>query len=202
MTKRQREVLSFIAEHTERSGFPPSIRDIGDRFGLNPSTVHGHITALERKGHIRRRPNQSRSLVLVGPSSHGADSITGFDVPVVGRVAAGPPMLAEENIEETIRLPVGWVPAGCFFLQVEGDSMKDAHILDGDYVLVRPTKTATNGDIVVVLLEDEATVKRFYRRKDHIELRPENSTYEPIEVRPSEEMRFELVGKVAGVLRI
>ena len=217
LTRRQAEVLRFISRHTRQSGFPPSVRDIGDRFGLNPATVHDHIKALERKGHILRRPNQSRSLVVVSP---GADNVTvgrpgvefpgegpgaeipGIEVPIVGQVAAGAPILAEENVEDKVRLPTGWAPAGSFLLRVQGDSMRDAHILNGDYVLVRPDRTASNGEIVVALIEDEATVKRFFRKKDSIELRSENPKYQPIEVRESDEKQFTLVGKVIGVFRI
>ena len=202
LTSRQAEVLQFIGKHSERHGFPPSVRDIGDRFGLNPATVHDHIKALERKGRLLRQPNRSRSLVVIKPDGPTDEHLTPNEVPIVGRVAAGAPILAQENIEDVLRLPEGWAPEGAFLLRVEGDSMQNAHILDGDYVLVRPDKTASNGEIVVAMIEDEATVKRFYRKKNSVELRPENPAYAPIEVRGSEASGFSIVGKVIGVFRV
>ncbi len=202
LTTRQAEILTFIADHSEGHGFPPSVRDIGDRFGLNPATVHDHIKALERKGHLRRHANRSRSLVVITPDRPTRRHITGNEIPVIGSVAAGTPTLAQENIEDVVRLPEGWAPEGAFLLRVEGDSMQDAHILDGDYVLVRPDKTAANGEIVVAMMGDEATVKRFYRRKNSVELRPENPAYAPIEVRGSDATEFSIVGKVIGVFRV
>jgi repressor LexA len=204
LTSRQEQVLRFIEDHTERSGFPPSVRDIGEQFGLNPATVHDHIKALERKGHLLRRPHRSRSLVVVNrkPRDIAPESTEDPGVPIVGRVAAGEPILARENIEDMVHFPGGWAPAGSFLLRVQGDSMQDDHILDGDYVLIRPQKTATNGEIVVALIEDEATVKRFYRTRERIELRPANEAYEPIRIDESEGTTFALVGTVVGVLRI
>ncbi len=202
LTTRQAEVLRFIGDHRERNGFPPSVRDIGDRFGLNPATVHDHIKALERKGRLLRQPNRSRSLVVIEAEGPTEQYLTPNEVPIVGRVAAGAPILAQENIEDVVRLPDGWAPEGAFLLRVEGDSMQDAHILDGDYVLVRPDRTASNGEIVVAMIEDEATVKRFYRMKNSVELRPENPAYAPIKLKGSEATRFGIVGKVIGVFRV
>ena len=198
LTKRQEQVLDFIRDHSRENGFPPSVREIGGRFGLSPATVHDHIKALERKGSLERRANRSRSLVVAEPERQHA---TPTDVPVVGRVAAGSPILAEENIEDVVRLPEGWAADGSFLLKVEGDSMEGAHILDGDYVLVRPQKTASNGEIVVALIEDEATVKRFYKAKNRVELRAENPAYGPIEIEFSEGVSVGIVGKVVGVMR-
>ena len=202
LTTRQAEILNFIASHTRRLGFPPSVRDIGDRFGLNPATVHDHIKALERKGRLLRQPNRSRSLVVIKPEGPTEEHLTPKEVPVIGRVAAGAPILAQENIEDVVRLPYSWAPEGAFLLQVEGESMQDAHILDGDYVLVRPAKTASNGEIVVAMIEDEATVKRFYRTHDRVELRAENVAYPPIEIRESDATGFGIIGKVIGVFRV
>ena len=202
LTTRQAEVLRFVGDHSERNGFPPSVRDIGDRFGLNPATVHDHIKALERKGHLLRQPNRSRSLVVIKPDRPTEPHLKPNEVPIVGRVAAGAPILAQENIEDVVQLPDGWAPEGAFLLRVAGDSMQDAHILNGDYVLVRPSKTASNGEIVVAMIEDEATVKRFYRMKNSVELRPENPAFAPIEVNESESARFGIVGKVIGVFRV
>ena len=202
LTTRQAEILRFVGDHSERNGFPPSVRDIGNRFGLNPATVHDHIKALERKGHLLRQPNRSRSLVVIKPGPPTEPHLKPNEVPIVGRVAAGAPILAQENIEDVVQLPDGWAPEGAFLLRVEGDSMQNAHILNGDYVLVRPGKTASNGEIVVAMIEDEATVKRFYRTKNSVELRPENPAFAPIEVKESESARIGIVGKVIGVFRV
>ena len=202
LTSRQGEVLRFIGKHTEENGFPPSVRDIGDQFGLNPATVHDHIKALERKGHLLRQPKRSRSLVVIKPDRPTEQHLTPNEIPIIGRVAAGAPILAQENIEDVVRLPDGWAPEGAFLLRVEGDSMQDAHILDGDHVLVRPDKNASNGEIVVAMIGDEATVKRFYRKKNSVELRAENPAYAPIVIRGSEATEFGIVGKVIGVFRV
>ena len=201
LTARQRQILDFIRDYGRRHGFSPSVRDIGDRFSVNPATVHDHLKALERKGAIEKQPNLSRSLIVVGDDKR-PDPAMGEGTPLVGRVAAGAPILAEENVEETVRLPDGWAPDGSFLLHVHGESMKDAHILDGDLVLVKPQKTANNGEVVVALIEDEATVKRFYRSDRGIELRPENPAFEPIQIEPSESTSFAIVGTVVGVFRI
>ncbi len=199
LTKRQEQVLEFIRSYTRESGYPPSVRDIGGEFGLSPATVHDHLKAVERKGYLDKTPNRSRSLSV---TKQDPDHLTPTEVPVIGRVAAGSPILAEENVEDVVRLPDGWAPSGSFLLKVQGDSMEDAHILDGDYVLVRPQKTAANGEIVVALIEDEATVKRFYKKANRVELRAENPAYEPIEVDRSDLRSIGLVGKVVGVFRV
>ena len=200
LTARQRQILEFIRDYARRNGFSPSVRDIGQRFSVNPATVHDHLKALERKGAIKKQPNLSRSLIVVDDKPR--DRATGDGTPLVGRVAAGAPILAEENVEEMVRLPEGWAPDGSFLLRVQGESMIDAHILDGDLVLVKPQKTANNGDIVVALIGDEATVKRFYRSDRGIELRPDNSAFEPIQIEPSESTSFSIVGTVIGVFRL
>lgn len=202
LTKRQGQILDFISDHSRDNGFPPSVRDIGEHFGLSPATVHDHIKALERKGALERTANRSRSLVVAAPIKQHSEHATPMDVPVVGRVAAGAPILAEENIEDVVRLPEGWAGEGSFLLRVEGDSMEGAHILDGDLVLVRPQKTASNGEIVVAMIEDEATVKRFHKTTNRVELRAENPAYEPIRIESSEGLSVGIVGKVVGVMRI
>jgi repressor LexA len=206
LTSRQGEVLEFIREYRDREGFPPSVRDIGGHFGLAPSTVHDHVRALEKKGRLEHQPGLSRSFAPLSKESGARERpqrthSPGEGIPVVGRVAAGAPILADENIEERVSLPEGWAPPGAFLLRVEGQSMRDAHILDGDLVLVRPQRDASNDEIVVALIEDEATVKRFRKTARGIELRPENPDYAPIEVGPSEGLRVEIVGKVIGVFR-
>ena len=197
LTEKQRAILDFINECVSENGFPPSVREIGRRFGIYPATVQDHITALERKGYLQKKRFQSRTLSVPASSRRRPDGI-----PIVGRVAAGLPLLAQENIEDMIHLPKDWAPAGAFLLKVQGKSMEGAHILDGDYVLVHPQQTATNGDIVVALIEDEATVKRFYRTDRGITLKAENPKFQPIEIERSEGTSFRLIGRVMGVLRV
>jgi repressor LexA len=198
LTARQRQILDFIRDYGRGNGYAPSVRDIGERFKVNPATVHDHLKALERKGAIGKQPHLSRSLIVVGED----DRSNPAGIPLIGQVAAGAPILAEQNIEDTVKLPEGWAPDGSFLLRVHGESMRDAHILDGDLVLVKPQKSATNGEIVVAQIDDEATVKRFYRSEDGIELRPENPAFEPIQVDTSETTSFAIVGKVVGVFRL
>jgi len=198
LTDRQRAILDFINEYVNDNGFPPSVREIGRHFGIYPATVQDHISALERKGYIQKKRFQSRTL-SVPPSSRRP---SGNGIPIVGRVAAGLPLLAQENIEDMIQLPKHWAPAGAFLLKVQGNSMEGAHILDGDYVLVHPQQSAANGDIVVALIGDEATVKRFYRTERGITLKAENAKFDPIEIERSEAASFSIVGKVMGVLRV
>jgi repressor LexA len=196
LTERQQDILNFINEHVDSNGFPPSIREIGKRFGIYPATVQDHISALERKGYLQKKRFQSRSL-SVSPASRRSSGI-----PVVGNVAAGMPLLARENIEEMIHLPREWAPEGAFLLKVQGNSMEGAHILNGDYVLVHPQQTAANGEIVVALIGDEATVKRFYRNEKGIILKAENPKFTPIEISARQAESFRLIGRVAGVLRV
>lgn len=198
LTERQQAILDFINSYVQDNDFPPSVREIGRQFGIYPATVQDHITALERKGYLRKKKFQSRTLSV--PASSRRRSSDG--IPIIGRVAAGLPLLAQENIEDMIHLPKEWAPAGAFLLKVQGNSMEGAHILDGDYVLVHPQKTAGNGEIVVALIGEEATVKRFYRTDSGITLKAENPGYRPIEIERSEAPSFNIVGKVMGVLRV
>ena len=201
ITDRQQAILDFINECVQENGFPPSVREIGRRFGIYPATVQDHISALERKGYLQKRRFQSRTLSV--PASWRRHSVEGVPgIPIVGRVAAGRPLLAQENIQDMIRLPKDWAPAGAFLLKVQGDSMEGAHILDGDYVLVHPQQTASNAEIVVALIGDEATVKRFYRSERGITLKAENPKYHPIEIERSEAASFQVIGRVVGVLRV
>src|SRR6266446_5666928 len=196
LTDKQQAILDFINEYVEENGFPPSVREIGRKFGIYPATVQDHISALERKGCLQKKRFQSRTLSVPASSRRPPG------IPIVGKVAAGQPVLAQENIEEMIHLPKDWAPAGAFLLKVQGNSMEGAHILNGDYVLVHPQETAANGDIVVALIGDEATVKRFYRSERGITLKPENPKFVPIEIERNEAASFKLVGKVMGVLRV
>jgi repressor LexA len=197
LTERQQSILDFINEYVGENGFPPSVREIGRHFGIYPATVQDHISALERKGHLQKKRFQSRTLSVSASSRR----IPG-GIPIIGKVAAGLPLLAQENIEDMIQLPKDWAPAGAFLLKVQGNSMEGAHILDGDYVLVHPQQTAANGEIVVALIEDEATVKRFYRTDQGITLKAENPKYQTIEIERSEAAAFKVIGKVMGVLRV
>ncbi len=195
LTKRQSEIFDFINRHLEKTGYPPTVREIGKALGLHsPSTVHAHLAKLEKSGVLRRDPSKPRAIeILVGRAKRVIDP----GVPLVGQVAAGAPILAEENIEEMLQMPalIG-ADSGDFALRVRGDSMRDAGILDGDLVVVHPTADAANGEIVVALLEDEATVKRYFREADAIRLQPENPAYEPIIAR-----EVEILGRVIGVFR-
>ena len=183
LTRRQRQIYDFILDQIHRKGYPPSVREIGGAFDLSSSaTVHSHLAALESKGLIRRDPGKPRALEVLDfrDTESPAPSSRTRNIPVVGRIAAGAPILAQENIEETLPLPAEWTDENTFILTVKGDSMIGAGILDGDYLVVRQQNTAQNGDIVVALMEDEATVKTFYKEKDHIRLQPENPALEPI----------------------
>lgn len=195
LTPRQERILEFIINELRTRGYPPSVREICRAVGLrSSSTVHAHLSQLEKKGYIRRDPSKPRAIeVLI----RNQDKEKTIQVPIVGRVTAGEPILAVENLEGTLTLPQNFVgPGEAFLLRVHGDSMTEAGILDGDLVLVRRQETAENGDIVVALLDDEATVKRFFREKGFIRLQPENLHLEPIIAR---EVR--ILGKVIGVLR-
>jgi repressor LexA len=196
LTKRQREIFDFIRRYLRKYGYPPTVREIGQALGLHsPSTVHAHLAKLEQIGLLRRDPSKPRALeVMVGKARK---ALSGPGVPMVGNVAAGEPILAEENIEDYYEVPsVIGGEGGDYILQVRGDSMKDAGILEGDYVVVRPADEAKNGEIVVALLGEEATVKRFYRERDQIRLQPENKAHKPIRTRDAE-----LLGLVVGVFR-
>jgi repressor LexA len=198
LTDRQRQVLDYIKAEVRLKGFPPTVRDIGQAVGLSSSsTVHAHLAALEHKGLIRRDPSKPRALEVLGRESALPTRGDLVELPVVGAVAAGSPILAAENVESVMSLPTEVVrDDATFVLRVKGDSMVDAGILDGDYVVVRQQSTAVNGDIVVALLGDEATVKRFFREADRIRLQPENASMDPIYTRD-----VSVVGKVTAVFR-
>jgi len=196
LTKRQKEIFDYIRKYAAKYGYPPTVREIGKAVGLHSSsTVHAHLANLEKIGLLRRDPAKPRALeLLVGKAKR---AVRGPGLPLVGRVAAGQPILAEEQIEEYLEVPaVIGGEGGDYILRVSGDSMKDAGILEGDYVVVRPAETADDGEIVVALLDDEATVKRFFKEKDRIRLEPENEAYEPITT-----IDAEVLGKVVGVFR-
>jgi repressor LexA len=197
LTSRQKQILEFIKRQTRERGYPPSVREIGEAVGLSSSsTVHGHLARLEEKGYLRRDPTKPRAIEVLD-EGRAVQRHRLVNVPLVGRVTAGTPILAVENIEDYIPLPRDLAGGeGTFLLSVRGDSMIGAGIHDGDLLIVRPQPSADDGDIVVALLEDEATVKRFYRDKRGIRLQPENPALEPIVTRD-----VRILGKVIGLIR-
>jgi repressor LexA len=201
ISKRQQDILDFIKSEVKSKGYPPSVREIGEAVGLaSSSTVHGHLARLESKGLIRRDPTKPRAIeILEADVAAHIPRNTVVNVPVVGKVTAGLPITAIENVEEYFPLPESLAPADeqVFMLEIMGESMIEAGILDGDYVIVKQQPTANNGDIVVAMTEeDEATCKRFFKEKDYIRLQPENSTMDPIILR-----NVSILGKVIGVYR-
>lgn len=205
LTSRQREVLEFIRKFMTQEGYPPTVREIGAHFGFVPRSVFDHLKALERKGYLRRVASKSRSLQILDapeasqPSPRAPAAFR--ELPILGRVAAGEPLLSEQNVEGTFPISRDWVNGDeAFLLKVEGESMIGAHILPGDYAVVRGQATAEHGDIVVALVDGEATIKRVLLKKDAIVLQPENPAMPPIQVRRGEKT-FQIVGKVIGILR-
>jgi repressor LexA len=197
LTKRQREIFDYIGSYLAKHGYPPTVREIGKAVGLHSSsTVHAHLSKLESLGVLKRDPSKPRALEVLVERAKKAVKQTGL--PLVGSVAAGQPILAEENIEEYLEVPdVVGGEDGDYILRVRGESMKDAGILGGDFVVVRPTERARDGEIVVALVgDDEATVKRFFREKDKVRLQPENKSMKPIRTRD-----VRLLGRVVGVFR-
>ncbi|MBL5769060.1 repressor LexA [Heyndrickxia sporothermodurans] len=200
LSKRQQDILDFIKQEVKAKGYPPSVREIGEAVGLaSSSTVHGHLSRLETKGLIRRDPTKPRAIEILDFESESIPKQNVVNVPLLGKVTAGMPITAIENIEEFFPLPEQLAPAdeNIFMLEIVGESMIEAGILDGDYVIVRQQQTANNGDIVVAMTEDdEATVKRFFKEKDFFRLQPENSTMAPIILN-----NVSILGKVIGLYR-
>ena len=202
LTKRQQEIFDFIKRYSASNGYPPTVRDIGKAVGLaSSSTVHAHLANLERIGLLRRDPTKPRAIELLDRAAAGVQAgVQAFvrpGLPLIGQVAAGQPILAEENIEEYIQTPsIAGGDDGEYLLRVRGESMKDIGIMEGDLVVVRRQNTAQDGDIVVALVGEEATVKRFFQEADHIRLQPENTTMEPIRTRD-----VQILGRVVGLMR-
>jgi repressor LexA len=204
LTKRQQEIFDFIRKHSAKHGYPPTVRDIGKAVGLaSSSTVHAHLANLEKIGLLRRDPTKPRAIELLDRAVGGAvDSMRGLvrpsdSLPLLGSVAAGEPILAEENVEEYVAVPeLAGGGDGEYLLRIRGESMKNAGIFEGDYVVVRSQRLARDGDIVVAMLGEEATVKRFFRETDHVRLQPENEAMEPIRSK-----EVEVIGRVVGLLR-
>ena len=197
LTEKQQAILDFIQDYLETHQYPPSVREIGRNFGIYPATVQDHLSAIERKGFLKKKKFQSRTLSVSPASRRGG-------IPIVGTVAAGVPILAQENIEDVIHLPERWASTGSFLLKVKGDSMVGAHILEGDYVLVQPQQSARDGEIVVALIGDEATVKRFYKTPEGVTLKAENPRFKDIEIshKDAAGSGFRIIGSVSGVMRL
>ncbi|MCF8002121.1 MAG: transcriptional repressor LexA [Halanaerobiales bacterium] len=205
LSPRQREIYSFIVEEIDQKGYPPSVREIGKAVGLkSPASVHNHLKTLERLDYIRRDPSKPRAIEILNKEKKEKDITDNFDkemihVPIVGRVTAGIPILAEENIEDYFPVPTSFIKVRgkkLFMLEIDGESMINAGIEDGDYVIAQQQNTANNGEIVIALIDNRATVKRFYKREDYVELKPENPNYDPILVK-----NVKLMGKVVGLFR-
>jgi repressor LexA len=201
LTERQQEIWDFLVQYVDGHGYPPTVREIGERVGLaSPSTVHAHLANLERAGLLKRDPTKPRALELIGRErSRAADGADVIRLPLVGEIAAGSPLLADENIEDYLAMPIR--TKGDFLLRVKGDSMVNAGILDGDLVIVQRSEEARNGEIVVALAgddesADEATVKTFYRENGRIRLQPENAALAPIYAG-----HVQILGRVVGVFR-
>ena len=197
LTARQRELFDFLKDFFREKGFPPTLREMASHFGLKgPRGPQKTLNILERKGYIRKIPGESRAIEILGFSSSNIISI-----PIVGRVRAGEPILAIENIEGYFNLDRSFASSkDVFLLRIQGDSMIDAHIQDGDFALVKPQSNAENGEIVVALIEDEATIKRIFTERDLIRLEPANPHMEPIVIKKGEKI-VSLVGKVVGIFR-
>jgi repressor LexA len=196
LTKRQKEIFDFIGKYAGKYGYPPTVREIGKAVGLHSSsTVHAHLANLEKSGFLRRDPSKPRAIELLVDKAKKAIHPGGL--PLVGQVAAGEPLLAEENIEEYLEIPdVIGGENGDYILRIRGESMKDAGIIEGDFVVVQRASDAKDGEIVVALIGDEATVKRYFREKDHVRLQPENDAMKPII-----STDVTVLGKVVGVFR-
>jgi len=196
LTNKQNQIYGFIKDIIRDSGFPPTVREIGDRFGITVKGAYDHLKAIEKKGFIRTEQNKSRAIVITGSSD--IPPTDAVNIPLVGRIAAGVPILADENIEEYLSFPRAFIGSGEYFaLKVHGDSMEEGGIFNGDIAVIRKQVTANDGDIVAALLEDEATLKRFKRAEKHILLIPENKKYEPIAA-----SNVEILGKLKAVFRL
>ncbi|HPD00505.1 MAG TPA: transcriptional repressor LexA [Acetivibrio sp.] len=207
VNEKQQKILDFLNEQIEKNGYPPSVREICSAVGFkSTSTVHGYLEKLRKEGLINKAPSKPRALRVVDSNKNSKQAKTKefysgkelVEVPIVGKVTAGQPILAVENIEDTFPLPLDFVQnSSAFMLRVRGDSMIEAGIFDNDYILIKQQSTANNGDIVVALIEDEATVKTFYKENGYVRLQPENKYYEPIIVKDN----LSILGKVIGVFR-
>jgi repressor LexA len=211
LTPRQKEIFSFVGTFIKEQGYPPSIREIGQQFRIYPRAVFDHLKALEKKGYLRRRSSMSRGLEMLVFQEHASyglskerprkeDRLPVREIPILGKVTAGKPTLAIEHVEGTLPLPAEWTRGKeVFLLKVKGDSMSP-YILPDDYVIVRSQPSAENGDVVVTLIGEEATVKRFFKKRGHIELKPDNERWETIQIEEGSR-EVQILGKVMGVFR-
>lgn len=197
LTDKQQMIFTFIKEKISDSGFPPTVREIGDRFGITVKGAYDHLKAIEKKGYIKTEQNKSRAIVVLNDDDTMAAGSHGISIPLLGRIAAGSPILAEENIEEYLTFPENMFGSGEYFaLNVAGDSMIDGGIFDGDIAIIRKQNTANNGEIIAALLEDEATLKIFSKAGNAVKLLPMNKAYKPIE-----RSDMSILGKLAAVFR-
>lgn len=195
LTEKQQLIFDFIKDTISISGFPPTVREIGEKFEITVKGAYDHLKAIEKKGFIRTEQNKSRAIVIVGNDDSGSSDT--ISVPLLGRIAAGVPILAQENIEDKLSLPSSMLGSGNFFaLHVSGDSMVEGGINDGDIAVIKQQETANNGEIIAALMEDEATLKEFRKHSDHVELIPHNSSYEPIKTR-----ELTILGKLVAIFR-
>ena len=205
LSQRQQAIYNYIVQEINQKGYPPSVREIGRAVGLkSPASVHNHLKTLEELEFIRRDPSKPRAIEILNKDSQEDAMKDAFEkemihIPIVGRVTAGVPILAEENIEDYFPVPTSFIRVKgkkLFMLEIDGESMLNAGINDGDYVIAQQQNTANNGEIVIALIDNRATVKRFYKKSDYVELRPENPNYDPILVK-----NVKLLGKVVGLFR-
>lgn len=198
LSAKQKEILEYIKDEILKKGYPPTVREICEKVNLrSTSSVHAHLSTMERNGFIRRDPTKPRAIEICDDSFQVVRTDM-TSLPVIGEIAAGQPLLAQENIQSYFPVPAEFVPSGeSYVLRVRGESMINAGIFDGDYIFINSCNTASNGDIVVALIDDSATVKTFYKEKDHIRLQPENDSMDPIIVR-----ECAILGKVFGVFRL
>jgi repressor LexA len=197
LTERQDEVLNFIINVMKEKGFPPTIREIADQFSITAKGAYDHLKAVEKKGYIKTSKNQSRAIEILKPSANEEIPVTASSIPLIGRVAAGLPILAQENIEDHITVPNDLVNKGTLYaLRVVGDSMVNAGIMDGDIAIIQKKETAKNGEIIVAMVEEEATLKAYYKETDHIRLEARNKAYKPIRSK-----KVQVLGKLIGIHR-
>ncbi|MGM0414768.1 MAG: transcriptional repressor LexA [Bacillota bacterium] len=200
LSDRQKQILEHIIDEYNTKGYPPSVREIGKAVGLkSPASVHNHLKTLEKLNYIKRDPDKPRAIEILKGNKEKVKTEEIVNIPILGKVTAGVPVLAEENVEDYFPLPINYFKSGnsdVFMLQVDGQSMINAGIHDEDYVIAKETKHAKNGDIVIALLEDETTVKRYIKKSDYVELLPENDDFEPIKT-----TNVKILGKVIGLFR-
>ncbi len=197
LTDKQQMIFEFIREKINDSHFPPTVREIGDRFGITVKGAYDHLKAIEKKGYIRTEQNKSRAIVILNDSDSAETASSGINIPLLGRIAAGSPILAEENIEDYLTFPESMFTNGEYFaLSVKGDSMIEGGILDGDIAIIKKQNTANNGEIIAALLEDEATLKIFSKAGNAVRLVPMNSAYKPIEC-----SELSILGRLAAIFR-